>query len=105
MTSSASHHIASVLQVAGAGAGADASLVHRSWARCVREHGLDPARPTPARILPAQEVRAQREQLDRYLRVARSGMEDLYRRVADLGYMVLLTNERGITVDLLRDAA
>ncbi|MDM0008542.1 sigma-54-dependent Fis family transcriptional regulator [Variovorax sp. J22G73] len=81
------------------------SLVHRSWARCVRDHGLDPSKPSPARILPAQEVRAHQQQLEHFLRAARAGMEDIYRRVADLGYMVLLTDAEGITVDYIGNPA
>ncbi|WP_028309944.1 sigma-54-dependent Fis family transcriptional regulator [Derxia gummosa] len=79
----------------------EATPLYRSWARCVTTHGLDPARPTPARILPQQQVREHRERLDDFLRVARSGMEDMYSRVADLGYMLLLTDAAGITVDYI----
>ncbi len=107
MASSASQHIDSVLAVASRPAATNdaAGIVHKSWARCVLEHGLDPSRPSPARILPAHEVREHRQQLDHYLRVARAGMEDLYRRVADLGYMVLLTDDQGITVDYIGNPA
>ncbi|RUR66630.1 GAF domain-containing protein [Variovorax guangxiensis] len=107
MTSLQSRHIDNVYSIATGAALADpaASLVHKSWARCVRDHGLDPSRPSPARILPAQEVRAHQQQLEHFLRAARSGMEDIYRRVADLGYMVLLTDAEGITVDYIGNPA
>ena len=107
MTSLQSRHIDNVYSIATGTALADpaASLVHKSWARCVREHGLDPTKPSPARILPAQEVRAHQQQLEHFLRAARAGMEDIYRRVADLGYMVLLTDAEGITVDYIGNPA
>lgn len=108
MTSLQSRHIDNVYSIAtGAALVADPaqSLVHKSWARCVRDHGLDPSKPTPARILPAQEVRAHQQQLEHFLRAARAGMEDIYRRVADLGYMVLLTDAEGITVDYIGNPA
>ncbi|RIX80636.1 sigma-54-dependent Fis family transcriptional regulator [Acidovorax cavernicola] len=108
MTSLQSRHIDNVYSIATGGAllaDPAASLVHKSWARCVRDHGLDPSRPTPARILPAQEVRAHQQQLEHFLRAARAGMEDIYRRVADLGYMVLLTDAEGITVDYIGNPA
>ncbi|MDP9913810.1 transcriptional regulator of acetoin/glycerol metabolism [Variovorax boronicumulans] len=108
MTSLQSRHIDNVYSIAtGTALRADpgASLVHKSWARCVRDHGLDPSRPTPARILPAQEVRAHQQQLEHFLRAARAGMEDIYRRVAELGYMVLLTDAEGITVDYIGNPA
>ena len=108
MTSLQSRHIDNVYSIAtGTALLADpaASLVHKSWARCVRDHGLDPSRPTPARILPAQEVRVHQQQLEHFLRAARAGMEDIYRRVAELGYMVLLTDAEGITVDYIGNPA
>nr|WP_269758854.1 sigma-54-dependent Fis family transcriptional regulator [Variovorax sp. E3] len=108
MTSLQSRHIDNVYSITtGAALLADpaASLVHKSWARCVRDHGLDPSKPSPARILPAQEVRAHQQQLEHFLRAARAGMEDIYRRVADLGYMVLLTDAEGITVDYIGNPA
>lgn len=103
MASLQSRHIDNVYSIATGAALADPaqSLVHKSWARCVRDHGLDPSKPSPARILPAQEVRAHQQQLEHFLRAARAGMEDIYRRVADLGYMVLLTDAEGITVDYI----
>ena len=81
------------------------SRVHKSWARCVHNYGLDPSRPTPARILTSQAVREHQQQMEDFLRVARSGMEDMYRRVADLGYMLLLTDATGITVDYIGNPA
>jgi transcriptional regulator of acetoin/glycerol metabolism len=107
MTSLQSRHIDNVYSIATGTALADpaTSLVHKSWARCVRDHGLDPSKPMPARILPAQEVRAHQQQLEHFLRAARAGMEDIYRRVADLGYMVLLTDAEGITVDYIGNPA
>ena len=107
MTSLQSRHIDNVYSITTGAALADpaASLVHKSWARCVRDHGLDPSRPTPARILPAHEVRAHQQQLEHFLRAARAGMEDMYRRVSELGYMVLLTDAEGITVDYIGNPA
>lgn len=80
--------------------GADA-LIHKSWTRCINQHGLDPSKPKPARILPSERVREHQQRMDGFIRVARAGMEDMYRRVADLGYMLLLTDWDGITVDYI----
>jgi transcriptional regulator of acetoin/glycerol metabolism len=106
MVSTATRHIDNVLAVATGHSGVAArsapeSLFYKSWTRCVKQHGLDPTRPTPARILPTSQVREHQQRLDGLLRVARAGMEDLYRRVADLGYMVLLTDVDGVTVDYI----
>ena len=78
-------------------------LIAQSWLRCVREHRLDPARMQQAVILPMPRVREHQERLDEFLRIARHGLESLYRQVAGLGYCVLLTDARGVTVDFIGD--
>jgi transcriptional regulator of acetoin/glycerol metabolism len=87
----------------GAGAVAPDSVIQQSWARCVHQHGLDPTRMQEAVILPAQRVREHQERLDEFLRIARHGLEALYGQVAGMGYCVLLTDARGVTVDFLGD--
>ena len=83
-------------------AGGD-SLIHESWRRCARDYRLDPTRMQEAIILPSQRLRQHQEQMDEFLQIARSGMQTLYRHVAGLGYVVLLTDARGVTVDFLGD--
>ena len=107
MQSTLTRHIDNVIAV-GTGARLPAArdnLVHRSWTRCIKQHGLDPTRPTPARILPSTQLREHQQRMDAFLRVARAGMEDMYQRVADLGYMLLLTDASGITVDYIGNPA
>ena len=107
MASVISRHIDNVVSVALAGtspSGPDA-LFHKSWTRCLKQHGLDPTRPTPARILPSHQVRDHQQRMEGFMRVARAGMEDLYGRVADLGYMLLLTDADGVTVDYIGNPA
>jgi transcriptional regulator of acetoin/glycerol metabolism len=79
------------------------ALIRDSWQRCVHEHKLDPARMQEAVILPSHQVREHRERLDDFLRIARHGLEALYQQVAGLGYCVLLTDARGVTVDFIGD--
>ncbi len=54
-------------------------------------------------ILPAQRVREHQEQMDDFLQIARHGLESLYHQVTGLGYVVLLTDAKGITVDFIGD--
>jgi len=107
MLSALTRHIDHVVAIGTGGfIGEGGSLVvHKSWTRCMQQHGLDPTRPTPARILPSGQVREHQQRMEGFLRVARSGMEDMYRRVADLGYMLLLTDADGITVDYIGNPA
>ena len=79
------------------------TIIHDSWTRCVSEHRLDPTRMQEAVILPNAQLREHQDQLEIFLQIARHGLEALYRQVAGLGYCVLLTDARGVTVDFLGD--
>jgi sigma-54 dependent transcriptional regulator, acetoin dehydrogenase operon transcriptional activator AcoR len=101
-------HIATVMQVADTGLAAPAAarhdtIIRASWQRCVHEHRLDPTRMQEAVILPQARLREHQEQMDAFLHIARHGLEALYQQVAGLGYVVLLTDARGVTVDFLGD--
>lgn len=76
-------------------------LIRRSWLRCAKTHGLDPARPRTAQILSSTELREHQDRIDEFLSVARAGMEQLYKQVAPLGYILLLSDADGITVDYI----
>ncbi|WP_428415738.1 sigma-54-dependent Fis family transcriptional regulator [Methylibium sp.] len=82
-------------------AGTPDSLIHRSWHRCVNTHGLDPAQSFGPRVESSTRLRESRERIEEYLQVARGGMEQLFKRVSDLGYVLLLTDADGVTVDYI----
>jgi len=102
-------HIRAVMRLAGEalplppGAQMPEPLIRDSWLRCVHQHHLDPTRMQEAVILPQQRVREHQERLDEFLRIARHGLESLYQQVAGMGYCVLLTDARGVTVDFIGD--
>ncbi|OYY26107.1 MAG: AAA family ATPase [Acidovorax sp. 17-64-282] len=77
------------------------ALIHRSWQRCLTQHGLDPHQAFDPRVESTGRVRTSRERLEEYLQVARGGMEQLFKHVADLGYVLLLTDAEGITIDYI----
>ncbi|GAA4336345.1 sigma-54-dependent Fis family transcriptional regulator [Variovorax defluvii] len=78
-------------------------VIRSSWQRCVHEHGLDPTRMQEARILPWGELREHQERLEDFTQIARHGLTALYQQVAGTGYVVLLTDAQGVTVDYLGD--
>jgi transcriptional regulator of acetoin/glycerol metabolism len=80
-------------------------VIEQSWLRCVLNHRLDPTVMRPAVIVEDRCLREHREAIDDLLRTARSGIETLYRQVAGLGYVLLLTDSEGITVDYIGDEA
>jgi len=99
-------HMDTVLQVALHGqamASRHELLIRDSWQRCVHQHRLDPTRMQEAVILPQARLREHKEQMDALLQIARHGLESLYSKVCGLGYVVLLTDARGVTVDFLGD--
>ncbi len=59
----------------------------------------------PAVIVEDRRLREHRDAMDDLLRTARFGVEALYRQVAGLGYVLLLTDNEGITVDYIGDEA
>ncbi|MBH3339887.1 sigma-54-dependent Fis family transcriptional regulator [Pseudomonas mendocina] len=100
--STPSLHIDTVLSCANEGAGHE-TIITRSWQRCIQDYGLDPAKPAPPRFVPRQVLREHQDQADELINVARAGVEQLYRHIAELGYVILLTDNRGITVQFLGD--
>ncbi|MBD5802964.1 Acetoin catabolism regulatory protein [Azoarcus sp. Aa7] len=79
--------------------------IHRSWVRCVHDYGLDPSRPTRAHIVEQAQLREHKDQIEEFLGVARTGMEQLYKRMAGIGYVLLLTDAHGIAVDFIGNDA
>ncbi|MFT4101510.1 MAG: sigma-54-dependent Fis family transcriptional regulator [Burkholderiaceae bacterium] len=90
--------------VASARARAHDPIIQSSWRRCVHQYGLDPSRMQEARILPQMRLREHQQRLDDFTRIARHGLEALYGQVGAMGYVVLLTDADGVTVDYLGNA-
>lgn len=78
-------------------------LVSDSWRRCVETYGMDPARPDPAHIVTDTELREHREQSERLIATARSGLQSLFRQVAGQNYVLLLADAKGVCVDFFGD--
>lgn len=92
-------HVAEIDRVLRGQATGRDRMVAASWRRCVEHHGLDPARPSPAHIVTEAELRSHREQSERLIAIARSGLGALFRQVAGQNYVLLLADAKGVTVD------
>ena len=106
--SNAHDHIAAVMHVGEHGlnstrAAKHEEIIRSSWFRCLNQHGLDPTRPQQAIILPNSRLREHQDRLEEFLHIARHGLETLYHQVSGLGYCVLLTDAKGVTVDFIGD--
>ncbi len=78
-------------------------LVSESWRRCVEAYGMDPSRPDPAHIVSETELREHREQSERLIATARSGLQALFRQVAGQNYVLLLADAAVVCVDFFGD--
>lgn len=80
------------------GVGVETSIA-TSWERSLQHYGIDPSLGSPVRVLTAGELREFTQPIERFLRIAKSGVQYLYRQVKDLGYSTLLSDANGVTVD------
>src|SRR5690606_23362055 len=97
-------HVLEIVRAAEGEASRRDADVLASWRRCMNEHQLDPSRRLSPRLVTEGELRQHRQESEDLLGMARHGMEDLYRRVNAMGYVLLLSNARGVTVDAIGDA-
>jgi transcriptional regulator of acetoin/glycerol metabolism len=77
--------------------------IYRSWLRCLNQYKLHPTKPVIGHVETSTRLRECREQVEDYLHVARAGMEQLYKCVAGLGYVLLLADAEGVTIDYIGD--
>jgi sigma-54 dependent transcriptional regulator, acetoin dehydrogenase operon transcriptional activator AcoR len=79
------------------------AVVTDSWRRCVETYGMNPSRPDPAHIVTASKLREHREQAERLIATARSGLQALFRQVVGQNYVLLLADAHGVCVDFFGD--
>ncbi|GLO72849.1 sigma-54-dependent Fis family transcriptional regulator [Phaeobacter inhibens] len=96
-------HVQEIIDAADGKTTARDPEVIRSWLRCINDYDLDPEHKGEARILPEAKLREHQQESEDLLSIARFGMEDLYRRVNSMGYVLLLTDAKGVTVDFIGD--
>ncbi|NVD42701.1 sigma-54-dependent Fis family transcriptional regulator [Ensifer sp. HO-A22] len=98
-----SEHVREIERVGqGLATGRD-DVVVKSWLRCLDQHKLDPAQTCEAYILPELRLREHRQEAEDLIRIARSGLENLYNQVAGQNYVLLLSDRQGVTVEFLGD--
>ncbi len=96
-------HVNEIIEAASGGRTKRDPDVVQSWLRCLNDYSLDPEHKGAARIVPEHVLREHQQDAEELLSMARFGMEDLYRRVNSMGYVLLLTDSRGVTVDFIGD--
>jgi transcriptional regulator of acetoin/glycerol metabolism len=96
-------HIDEILTATEGGVTSRDPEVVQSWLRCINDHSLDPEHKGEARIVTEAVLKEHQQEAEDLLTTARFGMEDLYRRVKSMGYVLLLTDAKGVTVDFIGD--
>jgi transcriptional regulator of acetoin/glycerol metabolism len=76
-------------------------IILGSWRRSVKHYQLDPSRAASPRVLTGSYLRIRREPMEPLMRIARGGVETLYQQIHEAGYVVLLTDPEGVTVDFI----
>lgn len=76
-----------------------------SWARCIDDYHLDPVVLQEAYIVPHTQLKEHRERLEKLIRTAKYGLDALYGQIAEHGYVLMLTDAEGVTVDYQGDAS
>tara|TARA_R110002110_G_scaffold97707_3_gene250738 strand:+ start:3012 stop:4766 length:1755 start_codon:yes stop_codon:yes gene_type:complete len=79
------------------------TLVRESWLRCIEDYGMDPARREAAHVITEAQLREHRDQSERLIATARSGLQALFRQVVGQNYVLLLSDADGICVDFFGD--
>jgi len=82
-------------------AGGTGVAVVRSWTRCLRDYGLDPALHRVPPVLTAPELRERGERFDAIAACARLEMETLHQQLADPELAVMLTDAQGAIMHLV----
>ena len=96
-------HVDEIVSVAEGGQTARDPEVVQSWLRCLNDHSLNPEHKGEARIVTESVLKQHQQESEDLLHTARFAMEDLYRRVNSMGYVLLLTDAKGVTVDFIGD--
>jgi len=86
--------------VEGAGSLEGEEEFSASWARSIREYGLDPAREPVPRVLTPPELKERLEPVRQLIRCARLEIDRLYGTLRVAGYAVILSDPFGVAVDL-----
>lgn len=75
--------------------------VQGSWKRCLTQYNIDPSTKNKPRILTGRALKNHVEPLEEFLVIAKAGIQNLYTSVEKAGYVILLGDANGVTIDYL----
>lgn len=74
-------------------------FVKQSWLRCHNSYHIDPTSNRKPIVLTHRELKDHQEPLESFLRIAKTGLRQLHKQMVDAGYVVMLANDEGVTID------
>ncbi len=101
----ASRHLERVQAVVEGNGTCAEGAIAASWKRSAIDFGVDPASNDSPRILTTAELKDHRERAEAITFTAREELDQLYRISGPAGYVVLMSNERGVVIDHRVDEA
>lgn len=79
------------------------SHINGSWERCLTKYNIDPSSKNKTRILTQSDLREYQEPLEEFLQIAKTGIKNFYEKVSPAGYVILLGDSNGVTIDFMGD--
>ncbi|MDD2338013.1 MAG: sigma-54-dependent Fis family transcriptional regulator, partial [Geobacteraceae bacterium] len=79
----------------------DNNHVQGSWKRCLTQYNIDPSTRNKPRILTGRALKNHIEPLEEFLSIAKAGIQSFYKSVGNAGYIILLGDANGVTIDYL----
>jgi transcriptional regulator of acetoin/glycerol metabolism len=74
--------------------------IERSWLRCINRYGMDPTQRRHQTIFTEHpRLEEQQELMGHTLKIAQIEMNNLYRRISDSGFAILLTTSTGLIIN------
>src|ERR1700730_338417 len=92
-------HVSRVHALVGGSGAHREGTVSASWKRSATGYKVDPASNEPPRVLTVAELRNYREKTGKLIVAAHEELDNLYRIVGRARYVVLLSDEHGVTID------
>jgi len=96
-------HVRSVYSAVSGGVVDPGDLIARSWVRCLRDYGLDPALPRDPKTVDPGDLKNRIERLSELVSCSKVEMANLYQQLAGNQLAVVLTDAEGVILSVVGD--
>jgi len=96
-------HAKSVYSAVSGGVVDPGDLIARSWVRCLRDYGLDPALPREPKTVDSGDLKDRIDRLSEMVSCSKVEMANLYQQLAGNQLAVVLTDADGVILSVVGD--